>query len=70
MNQDNFYASTYFWRKVSNYSILISGIALILKMYFRKYIEDIIWPVLLVGIIAFFVFALAELLLYLNKREK
>jgi hypothetical protein len=70
MNQDNFYASTYFWRKVSNYSILISGIALISKMFFRKYIEDIIWPVLLVGIIAFFVFALAELLLYLNKREK
>lgn len=70
MDQDKFFMSLSFWKKASNYSIFICGIALVAKMFFRKYIEAIIWPVLLVGIIAFFLFAISELIVFILKKKR
>jgi hypothetical protein len=69
MGQGSFYMSLSFWKKVSNYAIFICGIALVAKMFFRKYIENIIWPALFVGIIAFFLFAIAELIIFILKKK-
>jgi len=59
-----------FWIKTSNYSIAVCGIALIAKMFFRKYLEQIIVPILFVGGIAFLVFAISELMKFIIKRRQ
>jgi len=58
-----------FWTKISNYSILIGGIVLILKMFFRKYLENIIFPILCVGGVALIIFLLAELMKFILKKD-
>lgn len=58
-----------FWVKASNYSIAISGVVLIAKMFFRKYLENIIVPVLFVGGIALIVFIFSELMKFILKRK-
>ena len=71
MGKGNFYMNLNFWQKLSNCSISICGLVLISKMFFRKYIEDIIWPILFVGIFAFLLFVIAELMHFiLKKKEK
>ena len=69
MGQDNFFINLSFWKSVSNYAIFICGVALIAKMFFRKYIESVIWPVLFIGIAAFILFAIAELMKFILKRK-
>ena len=58
-----------FWKTVSNYSIVVCGIVLILKMFFREYIEGFIWPVLYLGGIALVIFVFSELMKFLIKRK-
>jgi hypothetical protein len=58
-----------FWVKASNYSIAICGVVLIAKMFFRKYLENIIVPVLFVGGIALIVFIFSELMKFILKRK-
>ncbi|WMW78119.1 hypothetical protein RF683_01355 [Flavobacterium sp. 20NA77.7] len=58
-----------FWAKASNYSIAICGVVLIAKMFFRKYLENIIVPVLFVGGIALIVFIFSELMKFILKRK-
>lgn len=59
-----------FWNKVSNFAIIICGIVLVVKMFFRQYVESIIWPLLLFGVFAFFIFAIAELILFIKKKNQ
>lgn len=59
-----------FWNKVSNVSTAIMIVALVSKMFFRKYLEDIILPILIVGAIAFVVMLVAELMKYRLRRQK
>lgn len=49
------------WTIVSNCSIVLCGVMLVLKMYFRKYIEWLIIPILAIGVFSFFVFLLSEI---------
>lgn len=58
-----------FWVKASNYSIAICCVVLITKMFFRKYLENIIVPVLFVGGIALIVFIFSELMKFILKRK-
>ena len=58
-----------FWKKVSNYSIAICAIALIAKMFFRKYLENIIIPILFIGGIALIIFVFSELMKLIIKRK-
>lgn len=69
MGQGNFFMDSSFWKRVSNYAIFICGAALIAKMFFRKYIENVIWPVLFIGIIAFIIFAVAELMKFMLRQK-
>ena len=59
-----------FWIKASNYSIAICGIVLIAKMFFRKYLENIIVPILFIGGIALLVFVTSELMKFVIKKGK
>jgi hypothetical protein len=58
-----------FWIKASNYSIAICCIVLIAKMFFRKYLESIIIPILFLGGIALIVFILSELMKFILKKK-
>ena len=58
-----------FWIKASNYSIAICAITLIAKMFFRKYLEDIIVPILFIGGLAFLVFAISEFMKFVLKKK-
>lgn len=40
------------WSKISNYSIVVCGIVLVLKMFLRKYFENAINFILIIGAIA------------------
>lgn len=56
-----------FWNKISNYALAIMIIALVAKMFFKKYLENEMLYILLVGAIAAVVFFIA---LYLSKKSK
>jgi hypothetical protein len=58
-----------FWISVSNYSIAVCGVALIARMFFRKYLESIIIPILIVGGIALILSIVAELMKFILKRK-
>jgi len=58
-----------FWTTTSNYSVIVCSIALIVKLFFRQYLEDIIVPILLIGVIAFVIFAISELMKFILKRK-
>lgn len=58
-----------FWVRASNYSIAVCGAVLIAKIFFRKYIENTIVPILFVGGIALIVFILSELIKSIQKRR-
>jgi hypothetical protein len=58
------------WNKVSNASTAVMIVALASKMFFRKYLEDVILPILIVGAIAFVVMLVAELMKYRLRRQK
>lgn len=58
-----------FWAKASNYSIAVCGVVLIAKIFFRKYLENIIIPSLFIGGIALIIFILSELLKFILKRK-
>jgi hypothetical protein len=58
-----------FWTNVSNYSIVLCGVMLVLKMYFRKYIEWLIIPILAIGVFSFLVFLLSEIVKHNNRRK-
>ncbi|RCH54763.1 hypothetical protein DJ568_09760 [Mucilaginibacter hurinus] len=58
-----------FWVKVSNYSITTCAIILIAKMFFRKYLEDIITPILYIGGVAVLVFAISEIMKFTSKKN-
>lgn len=59
-----------FWKRVSNYSIIVCGIVLIVKMFFRKYVEDIIWPILFIGALALLICLFSEIMKFIIKRKK
>lgn len=59
-----------FWFKASNYSTAICFLVLIAKMFFRKYLEPIIVPILFVGGLALIVFVISELMKFLLKRRQ
>jgi hypothetical protein len=59
-----------FWIKVSNYAITFCGLALIAKMFFRKYLELFIVPILIFGVISFLVFAFSELMKMILKSRQ
>ncbi len=59
-----------FWGKASNYSIFVCGIVLIAKMFFRKYLENIILPLLVVGGISLLIFLLSELMKFIIKKKR
>lgn len=56
-------------KKLSNYSIFISGIAVVIKMFFSQYFEGYIWLILSIGLLAFMLFAIAELLVFILKKR-
>ena len=58
-----------FWVRASNYSTVLCGIVLICKMFFRKYLENIIVPILFVGGIALLVVLISELMKFYLKRK-
>jgi len=58
-----------FWIKASNYSIAICGVALIAKMFFRKYLEHVIVTILVIGGIALVVFVISEFMKFIIKRR-
>ena len=58
-----------FWKKISNYSIFLCGIVLITKMFFKKYIENIIVPILVVGGISLLIFFISELMKFILKQK-
>lgn len=70
ITQDKIMRNLNFWIKASNYSIIVCSIVLIAKMFLRKYIENIIVPILLLGGIAFLVFAISELMKFILKRRQ
>ena len=57
------------WIKVSNYSIAVCSAALSAKMFFRKYLENIIIPILFIGGIALITFVFSELMKLIIKRK-
>ncbi len=59
-----------FWIKVSNYSIIVCGIVLIVKMFFRKYLENVIIPILFLGGIALLTFFISELMKFIIKEKR
>lgn len=58
-----------FWGKLSNYSIVVCGIVLIANLYFRKYLEHIIIPILFIGGIALIVYVTSEIMQFILKRK-
>lgn len=58
-----------FWKKISNYSTFVCGIVLIIKMFFRKYVESIIVPILFVGGIALIILVVSEVMKFRIKRK-
>lgn len=59
-----------FWRKSSNYSLVVCSIVLIAKMFFRKYLDPIILPIFLIGGFALLVFFISELMKFILNRMK
>ena len=57
------------WDKTSNYSIVICGCALIIKIFFRKYVEGIVLPILFIGVLAFIMFLVSNLMKYIIKKN-
>ena len=58
-----------FWKIISNYSIWICGIVLAAIMFFRKYLENILTPILIFGGIALLIFLLSELMKSILKNK-
>ncbi|MCK6612492.1 MAG: hypothetical protein L6Q78_15805 [Bacteroidia bacterium] len=59
-----------FWKRVSNFSIAICGLVLIAKMFFRKYLEQFILPILVIGGIALLLFMVSEFMKLIIKGDK
>jgi len=59
-----------FWIKTSNYSIVVCGIVLVAKLFFREYLEFIITPILIIGAIALLVYFFSESMKFILKRKK
>lgn len=57
-----------FWIKVSNYSITICAIVLFAKMFFEKYLEAIIVPMMTVGVIVGIIFVFSEIMKIITKK--
>lgn len=51
-----------FWNRVSNYALAVMILALIAKMYFKSYLEDVILYILVIGVLAAIVFFIALLM--------
>jgi hypothetical protein len=58
-----------FWKAVSSSTTAISGLMLIILMFFKKYIESIMYPFLLVGLIVLLISILSELMKFILKRK-
>jgi hypothetical protein len=58
-----------FWIKTSNYSIAVSGVALIVKLFFQDLLSDIILYILFIGGSAFVVFVISEFMKFVLKRR-
>jgi hypothetical protein len=58
-----------FWIKASNYSIVVCGIILIVKMFLRKYFEKIVVLIFFVGCIALLIFLTSELMKFILRRK-
>ena len=54
-------------KKISNIAIFICGIALVLEMFFRKYVANSIGLVFGIGAFAFAAFAVTEIIKYVLK---
>jgi hypothetical protein len=69
MAGDRFINNYTFWEKISNYSSIVCGIVLVTKMFFRKYLEELILPILLIGGIALIIFLISELMKFILRRN-
>lgn len=67
--QDKIMRDLNFWIKASNYSIVVCGIVLVAKVFLRKYLENIIVPILFVGGVALLVFLTSELMKFILRRK-
>lgn len=60
-----------FWNKASNYSIIICSVFLISKFFFRKYLDETIFNIIIIlGGVALFIFLLSELMKLLIKNKQ
>ncbi len=57
------------WQRISNYSTVVCAVVLIAKMFFRKYIEGIMMPMLIVGGIGVIVLLISEIVKFIIKQK-
>lgn len=73
MFQNRIKMNIIFWRKVSNYSIIVGTILLIVKIFFLKYLDGIIhiWQILTaIALFGFFLSQLMKLILKAKNNER
>lgn len=58
------------WNKISNYCIVIIGIMIVSKMFFRQYLGNVMDFIFLMAIIASVLFLVAEVMKYITRNEK
>lgn len=59
-----------FWKAVSNYSITVCAIILIARMFLRKYFEAVMFPLLIIGVVALVIFIVSEVIKVILKRTQ
>ena len=59
-----------FWKKTSNYSIVVCGIVLIAKMFFKQYLKNVIVHILFIGGLALLLCLFSEIMKYLTKNKR
>ena len=58
-----------FWKKISNYSTIVCGIFLIALMFFAKYLENIMLPILFTGSIALAIALVSKLMIFIKRKD-
>ena len=59
-----------FWAQVSNYSVITCAIAMISGKFFKKYLGNIMVPLLFIAGTAIILFLIAELMKFTLKRRQ
>jgi hypothetical protein len=58
-----------FWMKISNYSIIVCGVILVIKMFFKKYLEPYSIQMFFVSGISLTVFLISELMKFIFQKK-